>query len=173
MSPMRERTHNLKGEAGFPRRALLSGFVASYTSALIPWALAQPASDAGHAAFLAMSAIIAGPQTLDPELARRLYDALLAAHGDFASGVQSLLKIVEEQRIEVTRLQQTLEEQSSPVASLPRKIATAWFLGVVGENENARALAFEKALNAVIVADVLRPPTYAYGPYGSWARKPV
>ncbi len=24
----------------------------------------------------------------------------------------------------------------------------------------------------MIVADVLKPPTYAYGPYGSWARNP-
>ena len=39
--------------------------------------------------------------------------------------------------------------------------------------DKARCLAFETALNAEVVADVLKPPTYAYGAYGSWMRKPV
>ena len=45
-------------------------------------------------------------------------------------------------------------------------------LGVVGSGEGARCVAYETALNAVIVADVLKPPTYAYGAYGSWSAKP-
>ncbi len=46
-------------------------------------------------------------------------------------------------------------------------------MGIVGSKQRARCLAFETALNAEIVADVLKPPTYAYGPYGSWGRKPT
>lgn len=56
---------------------------------------------------------------------------------------------------------------------MPRKVAMAWFMGVVGSGAQARCLAYEHALNAQIVADVLKPPTYAYGTYGSWARNPT
>ena len=37
----------------------------------------------------------------------------------------------------------------------------------------ARVVAFGTALNAVVVADVLKPPTYCYGVYGSWTKKPA
>jgi hypothetical protein len=69
-------------------------------------------------------------------------------------------------------LQEVLDAEHSALAPLPRRIVTAWYLGVVGEGEHARVVAFETALNAVAVADVLKPPTYCYGAYGSWTKKP-
>ncbi|HEX6120450.1 MAG TPA: sugar dehydrogenase complex small subunit [Dongiaceae bacterium] len=160
-------------EAAFPRRTVLAGFLAAYTASLIPWALAQPADDAGHAAFLALSAIIAGKQTLDPGLAQRLYDALIADDPEFPQAAQSLLAFVETGKIDPLDLQKTLDDQKSPLAKLPARIASAWFLGIVGDGAKARCLAYEAALNAVIVSDVLKPPTYAYGAYGSWSSKPL
>ena len=71
------------------------------------------------------------------------------------------------------QLQALLDGEHSPLALLPRRIVSAWYLGIVGEGEHARCVAFETALNAAVVADVLKPPTYCYGVYGSWARKPV
>ena len=53
------------------------------------------------------------------------------------------------------------------------EIVTAWYLGVVGEGERARVVAFEKRSTPWSVADVLKPPTYCYGVYGSWTKKPV
>lgn len=47
----------------------------------------------------------------------------------------------------------------------------AWCLGLVGEGEATQCIAYEDALNAVIVADVLKPPTFPYGPYGSWSQQ--
>lgn len=155
------------------RRLVLAGFVAAYSASLIPWALAQPANDAGHAAFLATSAMIAGKQTLDPALAQRLYDALVADDAGFPQKARSLLAFIEAGKIDPLVLQKTLEEQQSPLAPLPPMIASAWFLGIVGTGAKARCLAYEKALNAVIVSDVLKPPTYAYGSYGSWSAKPL
>jgi hypothetical protein len=46
-------------------------------------------------------------------------------------------------------------------------------MGIVGSGDKARCLAYETALNAIVVEDVLKPPTYAYGTYGSWTRKSV
>lgn len=154
------------------RRTLLKGLVTAYTASLIPWALAEPVDNADQGAFVVMSAIIAGRQTLDSELAKNLYRALLTDDPGFAGAVKDLLALVSERKIDPLKLQKTLDDEKSPLAPVPRKIATAWFMGVVGDGEHARCLAYENALNAMIVADVLKPPTYAYGPYGSWARNP-
>jgi len=161
------------GDLDPTRRRLLAGLVTAYTASLIPWALAQPAPDARRGAFAAVSAILAGRQSLDTVQATRLYDALVADDPGFADAVVSLLALINEQHIDPLQLQKTLDDAHSPLTALPRTIATAWYLGIVGSGARARCLAFESALNAVAVADVLKPPTYAYGVYGSWSTKPA
>jgi hypothetical protein len=155
------------------RRAVLAGLLTGYTASLIPWALAQPIADADRGAFLAVSAILVGRQALNPVQAKRLFDALAAEDSGFPAAAQSLLSLINERKIDPLQLQQLLDAEKSPLAATPRKIASAWFLGVVGSGDKARVVAFETALNAVIVQDVLKPPTYAYGTYGSWTQKPV
>ncbi|MET2831443.1 sugar dehydrogenase complex small subunit [Mesorhizobium shangrilense] len=155
------------------RRLLLFGLVSAYTASLIPWALAQEVTDADTAPFLALSAILAGRQSLDSAQALRLYKALVADDQGFPAAVKSLLDMIEQRKIDPMQLQTTLDTEKSPLSTLPGRIVTAWYLGIVGDGANARCLAFETALNAQAVADVLKPPTYAYGSYGSWARKPT
>lgn len=157
----------------FGRRALLAGMLSASTLALIPWAAAQPAPSPERGAFLALSAILVGRQALDQALAARLFDALSADDAGFPAAVSSLLTLINQQAIDPMQLQARLDEQTSPLAAVPRQIVTAWCLGIVGTGDNARCLAFETALNAVMVSDVLRPPTYAYGGYGSWGADPV
>jgi hypothetical protein len=155
------------------RRGLLAGFICAYTASLIPWALAQEVTDADMAAFLALSAILVGRQSLDAAQAKRLYTALVADDPGFPVSAKALLDVVEQRKIDPMQLQKILDDEKSPLAPLPRQIVTAWYLGIVGIGEKARCLAFETALNAEVVADVLKPPTYAYGAYGSWARRPT
>jgi hypothetical protein len=145
----------------------------AYTASLIPFALAEPIESKEQGAFVALSAIIAGRQSLDKVLANNLYQALLDEDAGFAQAAKDLLALINERHLDPMQLQKTLDDEKSPLASVPRKVAMAWFMGVVGSGAKARCLAYEHALNAVIVADVLKPPTYAYGPYGSWARKPI
>lgn len=153
--------------------SLLGGLSAAYVSSLIPWALAQPVSDADRGTFLAVSAILVGRQSLDAGQARRLYDALAADDPGFAAAARALLTLINERKIDPLQLQQILDDEKSPLAALPRKIVTGWYMGIVGSGDKARVLAFEHALNAQIVADVLKPPTYCYGVYGSWTKKPT
>jgi hypothetical protein len=160
------------GPADLPRRRLLAGLLSAYTASLIPWALAQPVADVSRGAFAALSAILAGRQSLDAVQATRFYDALVADDAGFPAAVQSLLTLVNDRKIDPLQLQKVLDAEHSPLAELPRKIVTAWFMGIVGSGERARCIAYETALNAVIVEDVLVPPSYSYGPYGSWAKKP-
>ncbi|MGB6007643.1 sugar dehydrogenase complex small subunit [Castellaniella sp.] len=159
--------------ASIRRRHLLAGFVGAYTATLVPWALAQPATDDRHSAFLALSAIIAGRQSLDTGMADRIFKALSDEHAGFPDAAVALLKLIEDRKIDPMQLQKTLDDEKSPLAPMPRQIATAWFLGVIGSGAKAYVIAYEHALNAQFVADVLKPPTYAYGPYGSWTRKPL
>lgn len=161
------------GALNTTRRTLLRGLLTTYTASLIPWALAETVDSEEQGAFLALSAIIAGRQSLDAELANNLYKALVADDATFASGVKDLLARINKDHIEPMQLQKLLDTEQSPLATVARRIATAWFMGVVGSGDKARCLAYENALNAQIVGDVLKPPTYAYGPYGSWARNPT
>jgi hypothetical protein len=154
------------------RRRLLAGMLSGYAASLIPWALAQPVTDANRGAFLAVSAILAGRRALDEVQARRLYDALAGDDPGFPAAASALLALIEARKVDPLQLQEVLDAEHSALAPLPRRIVTAWYLGVVGEGEHARVVAFETALNAVAVADVLKPPTYCYGAYGSWTKKP-
>lgn len=155
------------------RRGLLAGFVCAYTASLVPWALAQEVTDADMAAFLALSAILAGRQSLDQAQAQRLYTALVADDPDFPAMTKALLDTIEQRKIDPMQLQGLLDDEKSPLSPLPRWIVPAWYMGIVGDGAKARCLAFETALNAVAVADMLNPPTYAYGAYGSWTSKPA
>lgn len=154
------------------RRTLIKGLLATYTASLIPWAIAAPASSADQEAFLTLSKMITGRQQLDPNLATNLFQALVADDATFTDRAKQLLTRINQQKIDPLQLQKLLDDEKSPLASVPRSVANAWFMGVVGEGRKARCLAYENALNAQIVADTLKPPTYAYGPYGSWTRSP-
>jgi hypothetical protein len=166
--------HAVEGVAplDLARRRVLASLLTAYTASLIPWALAQPAADADRGAFLAVSAILAGRQSLDAAQATHLYEALAGEDTGFPASVRALLALINERSIDPLQLQSVLDTEHSPLAVLPRTIVTAWYLGIVGEGERARCVAYETALNAVIVEDVLKPPTYCHGVYGSWAKKP-
>lgn len=155
------------------RRCLLASLLTTYTASLIPWALAQPVDDRDQGAFLAVSAIIAGRQSLDTDQAKRLYDALVAIDKSFPTKTRELLAVINTRNIDPLELQKILDRERSSLAGVPRIIASAWFLGIVGSGASARCIAYERALNAIIVSDVLKPPTYAYGVYGSWTAKPI
>lgn len=161
------------GPANPSRRRLLGGLVTAYTASLIPWALAQPVAGPEHGAFVALSAILVGRRSLDAGLATRLYGALVAAYPRFAVDAQALLTQINQRHIDPAQLQNALDAAHSPLATLPRRIMRAWCLGLVGDGAATRCIAYEDALDAVMVADVLKPPTYAYGPYGSWSKAPL
>jgi hypothetical protein len=119
------------------------------------------------------SIVLTGRTSLDPMQASRLYEALVNDDPQFATGLQALGTLIDQRKIDPLQLQQVLDSERSPVAALPRKIATAWYIGVVGDGEKARCITFETNLTNVVVSDKLNPPSYCYGGYGSWAEKPA
>lgn len=156
----------------FSRRVVLAGLLTAYTASLIPWAVAESVPDAERGQFLILSALIAGREALDNDLALRYYEAMVAGDPGFPAAVGAVLELINLHRIDPLQLQARLDEERPELASVPRRIATAWFLGVVETADGVRALAYEEALNAQMVSDVLKPPSYCHGGYGSWADRP-
>ena len=155
------------------RRLVLAGIAAVGAVSFVPVLHAQPAVTASpEAAFDAVSRIPTGRDTLDGQLASRLFQALAEGSAQFPADVQALATWIGQRQVAADQLQGALDAEGSPLAALPRTIATAWFTGIVGENENARTVAFETALMHVVVADRLNPPSYCYGPPGSWTAEP-
>lgn len=155
------------------RRTLLTGLTAAWLVSYVPPVMAQPADAAPREAFMAVSRILTGRPTLDPDQAARLYEALAADAPTFAADVQALRSFIEERRIDPAQLQQALDAEQSPLATVPRTIVKAWYTGIVGEAGRARCVTFETSLMFVAVADRLNPPSYCYGSYGSWMDKPA
>lgn len=155
------------------RRVVLAGLLGTFTASLVPWALAQTAPNADQGTFMGLSAILVGRQALDSAHAKRLYDALVNDDAGFPAATQALLTLINERKIDPANLHQVLTDEKSALAPVAQNIARAWFMGIVGSGDKARALAYETALNAEIVQDQLKPPTYAYGTYGSWAKQPA
>jgi hypothetical protein len=149
--------------------------LASSGSALLPGANAQsrPVESAAPDSFIALSKILTGQASLDGALASRLYEALSADDVRFNERHRQLLAYIDERNVDPARLQQLLDADKSPLAALPRRVVSAWYTGIVGDGERARCIAFEKNLLNVVTADKLKPPSYSYGVYGSWAAKPV
>jgi hypothetical protein len=160
------------------RRLLLASILASYASSFIPWSLAeaQPAAAAQATApdaFLNVSRVITGRAALDPTQANRLYAGLVATVASFAEQLNGLAAFIAANPSAPGQLQASLDAANAPFAKLPRQIATAWYVGVVGAGPLARCITYETSLMNVVVADRLKPPSYAYGPYGAWSRNPL
>jgi hypothetical protein len=160
------------GELDGERRQLLTGLTAACLTALVAPAAAQVAAHPGEDAFFAASKFLTGRSSLDRMQGARLFDALTASTPRFETDVRALLAFIEDRKLEPERLQQALDAESSPISAVPGKIMTAWYSGIVGEGGSARCIAFETSLMYQAVADRLKPPSYCYGPPGSWSRKP-
>lgn len=165
------------------RRMLLAGILGSYVCSFIPLPLAfannadSAASAKASESFLRLSHLLTDKKELDPAQADRLYAAFIAVYPDFEAQLQQLTDFIAaanaQSKLELSGLQAALDAQKSPVAKLPGRIVSGWFVGIVGSGKVARCVTYETSLMYVAVADRLRPPSYAYGPYGSWGRNPL
>jgi hypothetical protein len=169
------------------RRFILGGLLASYVVSFMGVAEVRAASDAtsagsvtnetsssAFAAFVSVSELLTGRATLDNHQAQRLYSALALAYAaSFNAQLGQLAGFIAEHGCTADNLQSLLDAAHAPFASLAASIATAWYVGVAGTGVAARCVTYEASLMNVVVADRLKPPSYAYGPYGSWGINPV
>jgi len=162
------------------RRLLLAGVLSGYVCSFLTLPFSAALADAPDAIaakapenFLALSRMLTGKAQLDAQQADRLYAALVATTPDFNAQLKQFEDFIANNPPVLATLQATLDEQKLAFAKLPGKIVSAWYIGVVGSGKAARCITYESSLMFVAVADRLRPPSYAYGPYGSWGRNPL
>jgi hypothetical protein len=172
---MAEHATRMESAAGEPlvaRRTVFATVAVAYAASFIPrtWA---GSPDPSYSAFVTVSEYLTGHPVLDGALAMRAYSALAGDDEGFKGQVQSLSTLIAAQKPDPMTLQAILDGKKSPLAALPRKIVKAWYLGVVGDGDKARCIAFENNLTNRAVADHLRPPSYCFGTYGSWVQKPL
>lgn len=161
------------------RRQFVTGLLVLGVAQIAPWALATspaptptPAPAAASPAFLALSHYLTEREGLNPRLAARMQAALQALDASFATKAEALWRWIDGQRIPLAAFDGRLKAEQPELAATAEQTMQVWVLGIAGADFQTRVLAFEYALNAQLVADKLKPPTYAYGLPGSWSLNP-
>ena len=167
-------TDSAKGAVLMERREVLklTGIIAG-----LSWigVSTQPATAAvqDEANFLTVSKTLTGKQDLAVPFASALLAAFHKNDPSFDRKLAQLRHIIGDAPIDSETLKAKLSGASPDLAGLPQLILTGWYLGIVGGGETAICVAYVDALANRALADVLRPQSYSYGAYGSWASKPA
>jgi fructose 5-dehydrogenase small subunit len=139
-------------------------------------ALAQTAtgsaSDADFAAFMRLSEYLTGKSSLDSEIGHAIFAILSDGDAHFTQQVAQINDFVTGSKTPANGLQAVLDSSQAAFASVPKRIMTAWYLGVAGTGTKARTVAYEQALMYPPIADVIVMPSFARGVPGYWAQPP-
>ncbi len=109
---------------------------------------------------------------LDPVLGTRYFAALAKRNPNLTTEIDGLNQLIKQSS--VSNMDAFLELPSiDPVLmQSATKIVSAWYLGVVGEPEDAELIAYADALMYRPTRGILAVPTYGPGP-DAWGPKPV
>lgn len=131
-----------------------------FASLAVPfvWTKGVHAQGESFSHFMTLSNRLSGYSDLDRQLGFRIHQSLSKMFPTFDSDVVSLV---------------STDEDALAQSPMAKAILQAWYLGVIGSGEKSSCIAYVSTLQARVVSDVLRPPTYAYGPYGSWNTQPI
>ena len=156
---------------GLRRRHLLGG--ALVAGALQSLALRPASADEAPASFLALSAYLTERDQLDTALGARILAAMNALNPGSGAKVDELWQWIQDEGVALKALNDRVKADKPQLAGLAQQVMQGWYQGILGGGTKVRVVAYEHALNAQVVADKLRPPSYAYGGYGSWSANPT
>lgn len=157
------------------RRSVLQGMTALAGLGLAA-GTAKPAfaeQSAASADFIAVSKALTARTDLEAPLQNALYVTFKAQDAGFDAKLARLAKLIGTGDVGGDTLKALLTGTNADLAEMPGQILTGWYLGIVGKGADSICVAYASDLSNKLVADVLHPPSYAYGVYGSWAGKPV
>lgn len=138
-------------------------------------ALAPEAQGPGLRDFIDVSKTLTGKAELNLALALALYQAFQKTSGDaaaFDAGLAGLKAALAQGETLAQSDKTTFAEAQKAEQALSQALLSAWYLGTVGKAKKAVCVAYGETLSNAAVADVLVPPSFSYGPCGSWAAKP-
>lgn len=142
----------LLGEAAWP----------TYVSAALPEKIANE----GVARFLEISQLLI-QHRLDPEIGRRLAEAMAATNPAFSEQIAELLAIAKGKYAKIVE-DFFPDIPEGPVKECALAIISAWYMGVVVDMPGAEVIAFELALMYQPTSDVMTIPTYAISGPNGW-----
>ncbi len=141
--------------------------------ALPPLKAAQsPASPAALADFMQISRLLTQLDELNTTLAQALLMTLEQTHPGFASALTQLKNRLQNQPALLQQDRLTFSSADAESEKIAQAILGGWYNGVVGKGKGARYVTYVDTLAAQAVSDKLVPPSFSYGPIGSWAHQP-
>jgi fructose 5-dehydrogenase small subunit len=164
--------------SGVRRRALMVATAVAGASVLAPEMLA-PSRAAGRAAaralnpdeaqFLAVSRAVTGHQDLNPEIATRLFAAMVRTFPDYGARIAALSHLTQAGG-KPEEILARAEEANQRQAMLG--LVAAWYTGSVRDRTNAPMVAYYDALMYRPTSDALPVPTYCFGTPAWWTETP-
>lgn len=122
---------------------------------------------------MALSQYLTERDDLTAKQGLRMQNAWQELDAQFSANVDALWQWIDSQKVALAELNERLKAEKPELAKVPAQVMQIWYTGIAGSGNQVRVVAYESALNAGVVADRLRPPSYAYGTYGSWSSNPT
>lgn len=173
------------GAARLSRRALLetaaaAGVALGLAALSVPVLVQAQAGGAGAAGtglaaadFHRLSQFLTGGEPLDATLAARYQAVLLKRDPAFDAAAQDLLRLVDSsQATHVDALLAQPALADGPLRGTLQRIVSAWYLGIVGDDQGTELVAYANALMYRPTRGILDIPSYGSGP-DTWGHKPV
>ncbi|MGF9566041.1 sugar dehydrogenase complex small subunit [Neorhizobium sp. BT27B] len=155
------------------RRGLLRTTVAIAGLALtadLAGPLSATAADDGVVSFTQLSEFLTG-YSLDPVLGARFLAALKKRDGDLDASMDALSKLIRQSGVPNMDGFLALTGTEPALTKTATKIVSAWYLGVVGEPEDAELITYAESLMYRPTKGLLTIPSYGPGP-NAWGPKP-
>lgn len=155
------------------RRHLLAGAAAFALCGALPRP-AGAATDDALRRFMHVSRVVTGKRVLNPEVGRRILEVLSA--GPSGPKLQALAAAVERSGAppgqDIARLLKTEPFAGKEVEEAARELASAWYLGVTGPDDDPAFITYTEALMWRPVLDVHNIPSFCGGVPGFWTEPP-
>ncbi|CDN51852.1 sugar dehydrogenase complex small subunit [Neorhizobium galegae] len=155
------------------RRSLLRGTAALGGLALaasLGAPLSAAAADDAVASFTQLSEFLTG-YTLDPVLGARFLAALKKRDADLDASLAALSQLIKQSGVANMDGFLALTGTDPALTKTATKIVSAWYLGVVGEPEDAELITYAESLMYRPTKGLLTVPSYGPGP-NAWGPKP-
>lgn len=122
--------------------------------------------------FIAVSRTLTGKAEINPALALVLYQAFLKNSPEIDTALAALKATLGAGEVLAHDDKTAFAAAQKAEQALAQAILQGWYLGVVGKGRKSVCVAYIETLSNRAVADVLVPPSFSYGPCGSWSAKP-
>lgn len=140
---------------------------------LSPLHAAQPeAKLPGLDDFIQISRSLTGLESLNETVAHALVIALDKTQKDFATSLTRLKTLLQSQPELLQQERLAFGDAHADSEQLAKEILSGWYNGVVGTGFDALYVTYINNLANQLVSDKVVPPSFSYGPVGSWAQQP-